>query len=299
MSSESVKLAETEANSFPPHPEWAKENSMTVPADRVLEDNWHPNQGAPSLSEEEVKAAMETLYDTSYTDKFPRVDRTYADPPPPMQPYGLISFVPAKGAKPDTNGMYGMFKLRGNYQTLVEARERAEFIIRKCDSYHKIYTCYVGRPLPATINPEYTAETDEIDIRKETTRVLSENIREQKEKEQATIKEIKEREEALLAESRDETHDTNDEYITLRVKKAQLTWTYLEHQKKLEEIKPIILKTRQRIEELEKDFPEYAKTYKDKYMKAREDAGIKESKEDSEKNFLKFLVESGEDELGF
>ena len=77
------------------HPEWEKESSLTTPDDRVRENNWRPEQGAPQLSENEVTSAMEELNNVSFTSKFPRVDRTYADPPPPLQTIGLVSFVPA------------------------------------------------------------------------------------------------------------------------------------------------------------------------------------------------------------
>ena len=77
------------------HPEWQKENSLTTPEERDLENRWRPEQGAPALSEDEVNLAMSELNNTAYTEKFPRVDRTYADPPPPMQTIGLISFSPA------------------------------------------------------------------------------------------------------------------------------------------------------------------------------------------------------------
>ena len=54
---------------------------------------------------------MPELNNTAYTEKFPRVDRTYADPPPLMQTIGLL-FTPAKGATPNENGVFGFIKLR-------------------------------------------------------------------------------------------------------------------------------------------------------------------------------------------
>ena len=42
---------------------------------------------------------------------------------------------------------------------------------------------------------------------------------------------------------------------------------------------------------MDADNPTFKDTYYEKYMKAREDAGIKESKEESQDNFIKFLVE--------
>jgi hypothetical protein len=42
---------------------------------------------------------------------------------------------------------------------------------------------------------------------------------------------------------------------------------------------------------MDEDNPTFKETYYEKYMKAREDAGIKESNEESQDNFIKFLVE--------
>jgi len=279
------------------HPEWQKENSLTTPEERDLENRWRPEQGAPALTEDEVNLAMSELNNTAYTEKFPRVDRTYADPPPPMQTIGLISFTPAKGATPNENGVFGFAKLRGNYNTPQEADQRAEFLIRSVDSYHQIYHTYVGRPFPITASSKYSAETAEIDIRKEATQAISTNIKEKKAEEQKNVDDIKKREEALLSETKNIEEngvDPFDEYITLRVKKAQLLWTYQEHIKKLEEVRGIILKTRNTITEMDEKHVDFKDKYFDKYMKAREDAGIKETQEELQSNFMAFLVEEKE-----
>lgn len=279
------------------HPEWQKENSLTTPEERDLENRWRPEQGAPALSEDEVNLAMSELSNTAYTEKFPRVDRTYADPPPPMQTIGLISFTPAKGATPNENGVFGFAKLRGNYNTSQEADQRAEFLIRNVDSYHQIYHTYVGRPFPITASSKYSAETSEIDIRKEATQAISKNIKDKKVEEQKDVDDIKKREEALLAENKNIEEngvDSFDEYITLRVKKAQLLWTYQEHIKKLEEVRGLILKTRDSITELDEKHVDFKDKYFEKYKKARADAGIKDTKEELETNFMSFLVQETE-----
>lgn len=273
------------------HPEWQKENSLTSPEDRDRINKWRPEQSAPDLTAEQSELAFNELNNTSFTDKFPRVDRTYADPIIPMQYIGLISFVPAKGATPNENGVFGFAKLRGNYSNEIDANQRAEYLIRNVDSYHQIYHTYVGRPFPITSSSKYSAETSEIEIRKEMTTDISTGIKEKKMEEQATIRDMKEREEKLLEEAKIGEVDPYDEYITLRVKKAQLSFTYLEHIKKLKEVKGIILKTRKQVEEMDEKYPEYQNTYYEKYMQARKDAGLKETKEQADSNFIKFLVE--------
>jgi len=276
------------------HPEWEKENSLTAPDDRDRENRWKPDQGAPQLTNEEVNSALKELNNNSFTEKFPRVDRTYADPPPPLQSIGLLSFVPAKGAQPNKSGVYGFAKLRGNYATEQEAEQRAEFLIRNVDSYHQIYHTYVGRPFPMTASSKYSADTNEIDIRKEMTESISNDVKQKKQDDLKTIQEIKNREEELLADTKKEEVDPYDEYITLRVKKAQLSWTYLEHVNKMKEIKDIIVRTRKEIEKLEEDSSDYKEKYYDKYMNARKESGFKDTPEEMETNFLKFLVEDAQ-----
>jgi hypothetical protein len=281
------------------HPCWDKESSLTSPSDRktTIENPWRPEQNVPELSNDETDSAMKELNINDFTKKFPRVDRTYADPPPPLQKIGLISFIPSKGAKPDENGIYGFAKLRGNYDTEIEANQRAEFIIRKVDSYHPIQHMYVGRPFPLTLDPKYTACTEEIDIRRTTAKTMSEDIKAKRDDDNQIIKEIKEKEEALLAESRkaekgEQTEqDIYDNYITLNVKKAQLTWTYLEHIKKMEEIRPIIAKTKLEIEELDLLYPTYKDSFLQKYMDARKQAGINETDDKVKDNFILYMVD--------
>ena len=287
----------SEQNTTIQHPEWEKENSLTSNLDRDRVNKWKPEQNVPILTDEQTNEAVKVLNNTDFIDKFPRVDRTYADPILPMQIYGLVSFTPAKGAKPNDNGVYGFAKLRGNFASEIEATQRAEFLIKNIDSYHQIYHTYIGRPFPITNSSKFSAETSEVDIRKQTTESVSSNIREKRATEEKEISEIKQREEKLLEETKREEIDTYEDYITQRVKLAQLSFTYLEHQKKMAEVKEIIIKTRDIIKTLDEEFPDYQNSYHEKYMKARKDAGIKESSDDLNANFLKFLVQDAD--LGF
>jgi hypothetical protein len=277
-----------------------KESSLTSPSDRDLKNKWRPEQEIPPLTDQETKEAMKVLNNTDFVKKFPSVDRTYADPPIALQNIALLSFIPAKGATPNENGVFGFAKVRGTYATDVEANQRAEFLIRNVDSYHQLYHLYVGRPFPITSSSKYSAETAEVDIRKETTKVISENIKEEKNKEQKTIKEMKEREEAMLAESdkarkddgkSDPDIDPYEEYITLSVKKAQLSWTFLEHLKKLKEVREIILKTRNNLSTMDEEYPEFKDKYFEKYMDARRKSGLDEKVRDVQDNFMKYMVE--------
>ena len=188
----------------------------------------------------------------------------------------------------------------GNCCNSIEADQRAEFLIRNVDSYHKIYHTYVGRPFPITFSSDYSAETSEVDIRREMTKSISSNIKKQKDEEQKISREMKEREETLLAESEkarkddgegDPDVDPYDEYITQSVKKAQLSWTFLEHLKKLKEVREIIIKTRSVISKMDEEYPDFKEKYFEKYMEARRKSGLDENVRETQDNFIMYMVE--------
>ena len=87
--------------------------------------------------------------------------------------------------------------------------------------------------------------------------------------------------------------DTIDTYTTMRVKYAQLTWTYLETQKKVEQMKKSIVQVRKDLKEMDEENPEFIVQYREKYMKAREEAGLPEDDD----SFMKYLGEDAD--LGF
>lgn len=281
------------------HPEWTKEHSLTAPADRNRDNRWRPEQSEPPLTNEQADSALGELNNTAFVDRFPRVDRTYADPAIPMQTIGLISFTPAKGATANKDGVFGFAKLRGNYASDMEASQRAEYLIRNVDSYHQIYHAYVGRPFPITASSKYSSETSEVDIRKSAVESVSSNIKEKQMDDRRTITEIRNREEALKRDTNKEPEDVEpmEEYTTLRVKKAQLTFTYLEHKRLMAEVKESLIRTRERVAEMDAQDKAYKEEYYERYMEARRESGIKQSDTESQDNFIKYMLEDVD--LGF
>jgi hypothetical protein len=246
----------------------------------------------PVLTREQTEEAKKDLIKTDFVKKYPAVERRFADPPIHDQNIGLVSFVPAKGASPNEKGIYGFVKLRGNYNSERDALEASERIIREHDSYHKIFMARVGRPFPLTTSSEYSANISEVDLKKDMNESISADVKSKKEKDEKEIREIQEREKELLKDvKRDETDPElkHDEYITLRVKKAQLSWAWLENTKKLEEVKASIVKTRNEIDELDRTHPEFKESYFNKYMEARSKAGL--SVDQHADNFIKFMGE--------
>jgi hypothetical protein len=124
---------------------------------------------------------------------------------------------------------------------------------------------------------------------------MGEAIKRQRKKDEREMKEIADREKALKDDVKKKPgDDPYEEYITARVKQAQLIWTYKEHQKKMAEIKELIIKTRKQVKEFDEEHPDYAGNYFEKYRAARIEAGLEETNEESEQNFMKYMVEDVE-----
>lgn len=272
-------------------------HSLLSPSDRRKETNIYTPKQVQPLTETEVKSAMDTLYKNI---TFTQTDRYYADPLLPNQKIGLVSFIPSSGARPDADNIYGMMKIRGVFGTEDEANERAEFLIRNVDSYHDIYHAYVGRPFPITSSEGYSHEIKNIDIRKKTTEVISDDILNKKANEQKEVQEMREREQKLLDESKaaaaGKERDPFDSYITEQVKRAQLMWTYRETMVKVRQMEQSFNTCTKTLQEMNEKYPEYIEQYKDKYMKARREAGIPEN-DDSFLQYLGIDLEVGIDNL--
>lgn len=241
----------------------------------------------PPLEGEEAREAVAALSRKA----FARVDRQYADPPLRDQKIVLFSFVPSKNAKPDEDGWYGMAKVRGVFGNEELADEHAEKLIREHDSYHEIFHAYVGRPFPVTNRSGYEEEIKTIDIKNKTVRLISEDILNKKRDEEKEIREMQDREKTLLEESKrakeDIPEDPYDLYITDQVKRAQLIWTYKETMKKCEQMRDLIKTTNEKIAATEAENPDYRSQYKQKYMQARQEAGLDDAK--AEDSFVKYL----------
>lgn len=282
--------------------ETGTESSLTAICDRNLENKWVPDKSRKDLTDSELKEAKAVLFDDSFTTKykFPRSESVFKDPSLPNQTFALISFVPAKGAKPNDSGIYGMVKVRGTFSTDIEASNRAEQIIRNFDSYNTIQTCLVGFPIPLTGDSrDYSLKTNEIDLHKNITESMSASIKDKREKEARELREIQEREKQLLEDVKKTDEDPMDRYTKLRVKKAQITWTYLESMKKIEDMKNIIIKTRSEIAELDSADPALKETYYKKYLDARAEAGLDLNRNTTQKEdtFMQFLTH--DPDLGF
>lgn len=270
-----------------------KESSLTAPEDKTMP--WKADT-APALSPDEAAAATTELNSTEIINTFPRVERAYADPQIPLQTYGLISFVPARGATPNAKGIYGFAKVRGCFSTEVEANTHAETIIRDVDSFNVIHHTYVGRPFPLTTSLDFSDEKVKVNMKKEATRAISANITNKKREEQKVAVELKRRERELVAEgNRDEDYELSeeeklDDFITLNCKNANLKFAFCEALIKLENVRNLIIKSNGEIDDTLKEHPDFKDRYFEKYETVRTEGGFDTSSEANAKSFNKFLV---------
>jgi hypothetical protein len=269
------------------------QHSLTAPLDKNDTDPKSYKLNSPPLNDEETKEALKELNVKEYVNKFPRFEKFYADPKLDSQVHCLVSFTPSNGSSPDKDGVYGMLKVRGTFETQDEADLRAEYLIRNVDSYNKIFHSYVGRPFPLSSNGKYICETKDIDIKKKVVEITSEEIRKKRDEEKKTMEEIKEREKELLEDVKKTDTDPYDRYIELMVKKSQLTWTYSSTMKKMDEMKTNILRAREELSELRTKNEDYHTKFFDRYMDARKKSGLP----DTDDSFIKYMCE--DIDLGF
>lgn len=254
------------------------------------------------LSENELNLAEKNLINNKFLN-FPRSVKNINDPVILNQEFGLFSFTPAHDVKPNKNGIYGVFKSRGNFATLEESHVYAEKLIRTQDSYNEIYTIRVGQCIPLTKKGELVEEVEVIDLNKEVDSIVAKDVKEKRQKEKQEMKSIQEREQKLLKEnaeilSGDYAEDPLDQYIMLKVKKAQLLWTLVETRKRIyKEIIPAILKAKTDIANMDDKHPEFDKQYYERYVQARESVGIQDRDKLNYSYFMKYLLDDANVDL--
>lgn len=234
--------------------------------------DWAPNteSNTPSLAKEELLQATKEL---SLTAPYPKVNRKFVDTAVAGEPkFALFSYIPTKNSKPDEDGFYGFAKVRGCYHTIEEAQTRAETIVRDIDSTNSIFTCRVGAPFPICTTGH--AETvDEIDLRQKTEDTISQNVRARRRQDQKEMDEIKAKEEELKADVT-KGPDPEEDYITHRVKLANLKFMIHEHEAKKQECEKLRDTCLAWLLEAKKENPDYETKYMDKYMESRRKANI-------------------------
>ncbi len=267
-------------------------HSLQTPS-QIKNNPFKSSVNTPPLNDDDTVQAIAQLYDNTTIQTFPRVERSYADPPIVNQNYALVSFIPSIDAKPDADGCYGCMKIRGSFATIEEADERAEYIIKNVDSYQSILTAFVGRPFPliASDGEKYGAKLRKIDIDKKTEQVISKDIKQKRQEEHKEMADIKKREDNLKKDVKRTVEEipTDEVYTTLRVKRSQLIHTFVENKNKMKELKQLILDTDEEIKKLDETDPKYKQNYLEQYMEARRESGFDDTMVQNSDTFMKYL----------
>lgn len=247
------------------------------------------------LTPEQEKLATAELIDKSFMKlKFPRERAFRPDPAIPNQRIGLISFIPSRHATPDTDGCFGVIKIRGNFANTNEAQSYGEYLIRDFDSYAEIDLCHVGHDFPLMIdNTMYCKSTAEVDIRKKIEENVKDHMRSKREKEQKEMKEVVEREKILKDPTHrkeiDDSLDPQELYTKLRVKKANCLYNIEKYRKGIEEAQVVLAATEKDIDEMEAKDPELSKSmeYLNRFSNQLKTIGVNEPEQNPVWNHLK------------
>eukprot|EP00122_Pirum_gemmata_P006452 Pgem_evm2s5899 len=282
-------------------------NSLTsfTDARRPGVDSMFRPSDEPSLTKAQTKKAMSDLY-VNREELYPKVERAYMDPMIKDQNNVLFSFLPCRGATPNKDGIFGMIKIRGVFSDDESANKHAEYLITNIDSFHPIITGYVGRPFPLMADAGSLAVdgTVEIDIKKKVEDETKNHIINTRKEDRDAIKEIKERERLLQEQNiRTNTEDLNVASSSSDMPQvqgevvqpmeedfsdpAQILYTYEETTRQLAEYKKLLTTNEDLIHNMNQESSEYEKTYVDKYMYARKQAGF--TNEEANSNFMKFI----------
>jgi hypothetical protein len=251
-----------------------KHNQLSNKIPQCIKDLPSPDNQRESLTIEQTQLAMQELNMKEFLKlDFPKKTKFRVDPTIPGQTYGLVSFIPAKNARPDQEGCFGVLKLRGNFPSVGEADRWSENILRNYDSYSEIDFVYVGRDFPIMVdNTQYCSTTREVDIRKKIDETVKESIKKKKEEEKKELEEIQERQQKLLnknkEENKEETYEDLDYYTQLRVKKANAQMMIEQCHARLQECNNAISETDNEIGELDVKYPEYKEEFLAKYKHA-------------------------------
>lgn len=245
---------------------------------KYLLDNpaWKPSTSKP-LSNDEVNDAFKDLHVDQVVPSYITCDRKFNDPQINGQTYALYSFIPSKTVQPDSDGLYGFIKIRGVFSRIEEAEERSKELIQYF-SANQIFICEVGKPVPLEQELKTKKNVTYIDHpnREEQTLKLADLVGDQTLKEKKEIENILERKKLLKDDVAKTPQDKTpiDKYIELHVKRATNSFSYIKGQKQLENMKNIIIKTREEIADMDNKYPNLKDEYIEHYSKAKQETGI-------------------------
>lgn len=235
---------------------------------------------ATRLSDAELTVAVDDLHVKDSLLDYRKVNRKLVDPQISGEPkFALFSFIKSKD---ETDGVFGVGKIRGAFYTQDEADARAEELIRDTDSVNSIYTCKIGFPFPLVVKG-FSDDVKEVDIRAKVEDTISLNVREKRKEDQKHIDALKEREENLKRDVAKTAEDDEETYIEQRAKLAHLKYAIEQHRIQGEECEQL----KNKVVKYLREHSEYEKTYLERYKSGRRAANIPEDTDVT--GFMKFM----------
>lgn len=234
------------------------------------------------LTESEVQEAKKELVNSKFINfKFPKVTRLDVDPQVSNQNYFVSSFIPSKGAVPDKDGIFGLFKMRGAFSHEYEAQAHCENIIAKIDSNNELTIGYPGKWFPITSDDKFYS-INEVSQKEAMDSTVREFKKKKRQQELQEIQEIEKRRQELYNDTKNTKEnciDDLDVYITLRTKRATLRQYTEDLSKRLAQLHEQIKEQTKEIEGLDKQYPTYNADFIKKYTEQLKQIGtdIKDS----------------------
>lgn len=254
------------------------------------------SQEAPSLTVEELENANRELSFKPYPVFNKRFSDNFIKKHDPQ--YALFSFIPRHNKKlymfnkeirhllnieqqaqiddmlDDEKFIYGVGKIRGAYNTILEAEDASDKIIQNIDSTNSVFICKIGEPFPL-VTKGFSEEVKKIDVKNIIEQSMIENIRQKRVREQKEIEEIKHRQQQLAQPVEASPYISDlDNYITMRVALANTRY----EKDKIKQMS-IDLSKREtdfvsKLLEMDKKNPDFEKDYMDRYMAGRKSVGL-------------------------
>jgi hypothetical protein len=210
-------------------------------------------------------------------------ETVYADPPYKNQAYCLFSWVPSANSLPDENGVYGMMKFRGAFDSEDDMNTRAEFLVNHCDSFHRIYHAPIGRPLPMTLNEEYVRDIKFAKQSSTDDDIIHTSIKKDQENEVNVQKELHDRMKIIKEEETTAPKvEPLDEYIQNKVKIAFNMAAVDNFMRQIEKAKSVIRIAHDCVLTCDLENPEFCNKFLDKYNETRSSVGIDTANEKDE-----------------
>lgn len=253
-------------------------------------------EDTPPLTEEELKNAKKELNIMPYPVFNKRFSDNFVKRHEPQ--YALFSFIPhtnknlllfykeirSKLSESQQTRLdelidadkyiYGVGKIRGAYNSLLEAEDASDCIVKNIDSSNSVFICRIGEPFPL-VAKGFAEEVKKIDVKNIVEQSMIENIRQKRAREQKEIEELKQREQQLKEPVEISPYLSDlDNYITMRVGLAHNRFT---QEKVRQMIADLDVKEKDfvsKLLELERENPNFEKEYMEKYMAGRKSVGF-------------------------